>query len=318
MKQIYRLGKILLCCGAALLLASCAHVLDTHLQRHPLIGKVWDVAAQRFVDPARVMARAEAARYVLLGEIHDNAEHHRIQAQILAAMIQRGRRPALVMEQFDVEQQELLNTLAQGAQSQSDKLSGLAGLMRTSWEWRYYEPLVARALREKLPLIAANLSRTALREVSRNGFDTLGSGETQRLAIDAVWSDEKQQQLLRELASSHCGKIPDHVLDAIAKSQRARDAMMADMLLLTHRTGAVAIVGRGHARQDMGVPLYLEERAPDQTVLSVGLVDVDMPTDPLAYARGPLGQQHDYLWFTARPPRRSDPCDSIPVPAKAA
>jgi len=308
----------LLCCGLALLLSSCAHVFNTHLQRHPLIGRIWDVSAQRFVDPVKVMGRAAAARYVLLGEIHDNPEHHRIQAQILAAMMQRGRRPALVMEQYDVEQQQQLNLMMQGLQTQEEKLGGLAGLMRTGWEWRYYEPIVTRALRDKLPLIAANLSRDTLREVSRNGFDALGTGEEQRLAIAKVWSEEKNKQLLHELTFSHCGKIPDHVLQSIAKAQRARDAMMADMMLLSRRNGAVAIIGRGHARMDMGVPLYLEERAPDEAVLSVGLIDVDMPTDPQAYARGPLGQQHDFLWFTSRPARKSDPCDSIGAPAKAA
>lgn len=318
MKLIGSLTKLVSGCALLLGLTSCAHVLEHFAPRHPLAGKIWDVAAQRFVDPSLLMERAAAARYVLLGEIHDNADHHRIQAAVFDAMLQRGRRPALVMEQYDVEQQAKVNAIVQGMQAPDEKLRGLGELMRTGWEWRYYQPLVNRGLREKLPLIAANLSRDTLRLVARNGYEALGAGEESRLALASAWSDERDRQLLDEVAHSHCGKIPEHVLQSISKSQRARDAMMADMLLMAKRSGAVAIVGRGHARQDLGVPLYLAARAPEDPVVSIGLIEVDRSTDPAAYAYGPLGRRHDYLWFTGHPRRRADPCESIPVAKPAA
>lgn len=90
MKPIGALGTLLFACA---LLASCVHV---GTQEHALTGKVWDVTAQRFVDPSAVVEHAAAVRFVLLGEIHDNAEHHRIQARILEELLKRGRRPALV------------------------------------------------------------------------------------------------------------------------------------------------------------------------------------------------------------------------------
>jgi len=106
--------------------------------------------------------------------------------------------------------------------------------------------------------------------------------------------------------------------EAIARAQRARDAVMADMLIRTAKSGAVAIIGRGHARQDMGVPLYLAARAPGVPVLSIGLVEVDAPVNPATYAQGPLGQIHDYLWFTPRTQRKVDPCDEMPAAARPA
>jgi len=310
------LKTLLLCCAAVLGLASCAYTGNPHAQRHPLNGKVWDAQARRLVDPALVAERATAARFVLLGEIHDNATHHRIQADILDAIVKSGRRPALVMEQYDVEQQEKLNAILQGDEPQEGKLRALSDLMRKGWDWPLYRPLLATALQYKLPVIAANLSRESLRHVSRNGFEALGSGEQTRLAIEAVWSPERQRQLDREIALGHCGKMPDHMLQSVSKAQRARDAVMADKLLMARRSGAVTIIGRNHARQDMGVPLYLAARAPGETVLSVGLTEVHTPTEPAAYTYGPLGQRHDLVWFTAPTRRKSDPCDSIPAAIK--
>jgi uncharacterized iron-regulated protein len=317
MKSLTSLKRLLLGCALPLALVSCAHIGNPHA-RHPLIGTVWDVAAQRFVEPEAVIERAAAARFVLIGEIHDNADHHRIQARILGDVVRTGRRPALVMEQFDVDQQEKLNSVLRNGEPLEQKMRGLADLMRKTWDWPYYEPMVSFGLQQKMPLIAANLSRDALRNVARNGYDALGAGEAERLAIEAVWSPEKQKQLVYEVTLGHCGKVQDHMLQAIAKSQRVRDAVMADMMLMSKKNGAIAIFGRGHVRQDMGVPLYLAARAPDASVLSVGLIEVNAPVDPVAYAYGPLGAQHDYLWFTARPARKSDPCDSIPAPPKAA
>lgn len=317
MKSLKTLKNILLCCALPLTLVSCAHISDPH-PNHPLVGAVWDVAAQQFVSPEVVIQRAADARFVLIGEIHDNADHHRIQARILGDMVRSGRRPALVMEQFDVDQQEKLNATVQNGEALDKRLRGLSNLMRKTWDWPHYEPMVSFGLQQKMPLIAANLSRDALRSVARNGVDALGTGEAERLAIDAVWSPDKEKQLVREVTLGHCGKVPDHMLQAIAKSQRVRDAVMADMLLMSKKNGAIAIFGRGHVRRDMGVPLYLAARAPDASVLSVGLMEVSPPTDPAAYAYGPLGAQHDYLWFTARPARKVDHCDSIPAQPKAA
>lgn len=308
---------MLFACAIPLLFTACAHFGQSPFADHPLLGKVWDVAGKRFVDPATVIDRTVEARFVLLGEIHDNAEQHRIQAQVLDAMVQRGRRPALVMEQYDVEQQSGVNAARQGDSSDAAKLKALSELMRKSWEWPLYEPIVKVAVQNKLPLIASNLSRDSLRQVSRQGFSALGEGEQSRLAIDTVWTQERQKQLLMELSAGHCGKMAEHMGEAISKAQRARDAVMADMLVKATKSGAVAIVGRNHARLDLGVPVYLAARAPNAPVVSIGLVEVDVPINPMAYASSQLGQLHDYLWFTSRPVRKVNPCDSIPAKPEA-
>ncbi len=312
MKRKTTLGKRLAACALTLLLAACAHTGDWASQHNPLNGKVWDVAGRRFVDPAVVLEQAASARLVLLGEIHDNREHHRIQARILDDMLRRGRRPALVMEQYDTDQQDKIGTVLHENETEG-KMRELSQLMRTSWDWPMYEPIARQAVQQGLPLAAANLSRDMTRLVSRNGFSALGADAENRLALESVWTPERQKHLIHEVYAGHCGKIPEHVIGAIAKAQRARDAVMADTLLGFRENGAVAIVGRGHARKDMGVPLYLAARAPDTSVLALGLVETDTPTDPDVYAYGPLGAQYDYLWFTPRTRRKVEPCDTIPT-----
>ena len=65
--------------------------LTTLLAEHPLVGKVWDPAEGALVDPKSVIERALAVRFVLLGEKHDNPDHHRLQADLVRALADRGR-----------------------------------------------------------------------------------------------------------------------------------------------------------------------------------------------------------------------------------
>ncbi|HEY5896275.1 MAG TPA: ChaN family lipoprotein, partial [Burkholderiales bacterium] len=77
-------------------LAGCAH--DPRLQDHPLVGRIWDARAARFVPAEEVFDRAARARHVILGETHDNPEHHRLQLAVLNAL--GGQPRTLAMEQF--------------------------------------------------------------------------------------------------------------------------------------------------------------------------------------------------------------------------
>ena len=69
---------------------------------HPLVGRIWDQRGQRFADEEALVAAAAAADFVMLGEMHDNPDHHVVQARLVRALGDRGKRPALAFEMLDV------------------------------------------------------------------------------------------------------------------------------------------------------------------------------------------------------------------------
>jgi hypothetical protein len=93
----------------------------------------------------------------------------------------------------------------------------------------------------------------------------------------------------------------------MSQAQRTRDAVMADRLLSVRTGLAVAILGRGHVRQDLAVPWYLQKRAPAKKVLAIGMVEA-APAAPGEVAYGALGQRYDYVVFTSAVKRDADPC----------
>src|SRR3546814_7311922 len=63
---------------------------------HPLSYTLWDTRADRPIDEAELFARAIAARWVLVGEKHDNAAHQALQARVVEALCRSGRSYAVV------------------------------------------------------------------------------------------------------------------------------------------------------------------------------------------------------------------------------
>jgi uncharacterized iron-regulated protein len=206
------------------------------------------------------------------------------------------------MEQFDVDQQSALDEARRDGKE-------LAPLMR-GWDWPQYQPLVALADTARLPLVAANLPRAATRPIVRDGYSTLAAGEVQRLALEQVWDEPRQKYMVGLIEASHCGMVTPQLRDGLVRAQRLRDATLADVALGKLDQGVVFILGRGHARRDVGVPLYLATRRPGTRVLSIGFVEVGAgKTAPAQYETERIGTAlpYDILWFTPRA-ERPDPC----------
>lgn len=293
-----------LACLALLLLAGCAAVPPGTLRDadHPLAGRLWDVATQSFIEEAELLRRAASAEALLLGETHDNPEHHRLQLSVLQARLAAGARPALLMEQFDSDQQAALDEARRGGKDPAPLIRG--------WDWLLYQPLVALADKAGLVLVAANLPRAATRPVVREGYATLAAGEPQRLALEQVWNEARQKYMTGLIEASHCGKVTPQLRDGLVRAQRLRDAMLADAALGHLDQGVVFILGRGHARRDVGVPLYIAARRQASRVLSLGFVEVGADkTAPTQYETERVGAMapYDIVWFTPRA-ERPDPC----------
>src|SRR5690349_12665763 len=84
--------KLLIALGFAAL-AACAQPLGP--REPPLVGRIWDVRAAHFVTADAVFGRAARAQHVILGETHDNPEHHRLQRVALEALAARGEKRQL-------------------------------------------------------------------------------------------------------------------------------------------------------------------------------------------------------------------------------
>jgi uncharacterized iron-regulated protein len=291
--------------------AGCAEISATFFDAPPA-GLVWDCARLRFATPGEVERAVAGADIALLGETHDNPGHHAIQLRLLRAAVAAGRRPAIAFEQIDAEWQDSVDAaLAAGTTAQA---LAVAAHVSPGWSWPLYQAIASFALASRLPIVAMGLSRERARRIVAQGFSVLGAGEVARLALEGPWNALLDLRLRREIVAGHCGE-DSPIVDHLVLAQRARDAVMADRILARSRDGAIAILGRGHARADIAVPLYIAARSGAGRVMSVGIVETrPEATRPEDYAETAPGR-FDFVWFTPAAPR-PDPCAGFQLPAR--
>jgi uncharacterized iron-regulated protein len=293
-----RRGLVIACFALA---AGCSSTLRRDAAADLLAGRVWETRAQAFVGPDVVRRAVRGAEIVLLGETHDNLEHHRLQRVLLEEMLAVGRRPALVMEQFDREFDAALAAEHARAGRTADSVLDAGHFSRRSWQVEGYRPLVALALEFDLPIVAGNLSRSDARAIVR---------DPAKASLPPVDKDV-ERALAADIDRSHCGeKVAAPLLAGMVAAQRARDLTMAQSLSRYRERGAVLIAGAGHVRVDRGAPLYLARRP-----LVIAFIEVDPDRRrPADYFDGEFATaaSFDFLWFTPRA-AREDPCEGRPA-----
>lgn len=273
---------------------------------HPLAGRVWLVAAQRFATPDEMIALAAKAPWIMLGEKHDDSDHHALQAYVLRRLIAAGRHPVVAFEQFEADRSEAIATYLRKNPKDAAGLGAATGWDKTGWpDWQQYSPIAQAALDAALPLVAANIPASEARAMARR--EPVPPERIAELSLDQPLPKDQHKGLLDEIRHGHCGMLPEHAVGSMAMAQRARDGGMARALLAAAeagpRDGGVLITGNGHARKDRGVPSVLARLAPQAATFSLAFLEVqDDRTDPAEY-----GQSFDAIWFTARADGE-DPC----------
>ncbi len=285
-----------------------------HAREHPLVGRLWDVEARRFVGAPAVIARLALTPFVLLGEKHDNADHHHLQAWILRALVVAGRHPAVAFEMLAADQAPALSRHLERAPRDAAGLGSAVGWELTGWPpWRLYQPIAEVALDADLPVVAANLPLATARAVGRRGVAALDPPLVSRLGLNRPLSAGTRAAMVHEIRQAHCGYAPEAALDGMITAQRARDAhMAARVVAAAEPDGALLIAGIGHVREDWGVPAHLAILRPDAPVGTVALLEVRadavVPEDYAERFGGPL--PFNFVWFTPRVDN-VDPCEKF-------
>lgn len=274
-----------------------------HHRDHPLVGKLWSVAEGRFVDEADMIGAMAKARYVALGEVHPNADHHAFQARIITALAAAGRKPAVVVEMIPDDYAQKLGIYL-ATHNDAEALGDELDWQKRGWpQWSIYRPFAEAAMAAHLDIRPGNIASDKVRDIGSSGLAVFADDRRRELGLDAELSATLADDLLEELFQSHCELVPRQAMAPMAAVQRARDAVMADAMIAADGDGAVLIAGTGHVRADRGVPWYLRARGAAGGIVTLAMREVDPEdTDPADYVETLPGEapQFDYVWFTPK------------------
>ncbi len=230
----------------------------------------WVAPTGRKISGNEVIAHAAKQQVVLLGEMHDNLEHHRWQLQMLAAL--HATRPDMVIgfEMFPRRVQKALDRWVAGELSEAEFLA--AADWDTVWntDASFYLPLFHFARMNRIPMVALNIDTRLRREISTKGFDGVPENEREGVTRPVAPSIAYLDYLLpiyreheREGKKKPETSRDDLDFRRFVESQQLWDRAMAQAIhLALNRPGrplVVGIMGAGHIRHGYGVPHQLKD-----------------------------------------------------------
>jgi uncharacterized iron-regulated protein len=270
---------------AVVLLAGCQHAVAPP----PVSGEIRDLRNGEVLTAQQLVKRLAEPERLIIGEQHDNADHHAAQLWLLRSLGEQRPQGSLLMEMFTPDQQPRVDLARQTKTPSADLPGALA--WQDGWDWNLYGPIVRFALTQPYPLLAANLDSDEIRTFYRNPSVLKG----ERSNAESV-----KTVLLEQISDSHCGLLPESQMPTMLAVQQQRDRRMAEGLLAAP-TPSVLLAGAWHARKDVGVPLHV-----------VDLGATESPTVLMLAEQGTeiTAAMADYVWYTPATPKQ-DYCEQM-------
>lgn len=235
----------------------------------------WTLPGGGPVAAPEVLARAAKAQVVLIGESHDNADHHRWELQTVAALAAVHPKLVLGFEMFPRRVQPVLERWVAG------ELGEAAFLKASDWSqvWGYdaafYLPLFQFARLNRIPMLALNVEHGFTRIVGEKGIEAVPQGQREGVSDAAPASPAYLDRLFAAYAQhpEKKGSAPartDSEFSHFVQAQLVWDRAMAQALATAAARNpdalVVGIMGSQHIARGYGVPHQLASLGVKQVV----------------------------------------------------
>lgn len=204
--------------------------------------------------PFQVFRRAAESEVVLLGELHDQVEHHRWQLHTMAGMHVVRNDMVIGFEMFPRRLQHVLDRWVAG------ELTEPQFLQQSDWRnvWGFdpglYLPLFHFARMHRIPMVALNVERALVREVGRVGEAAVPQSRREGVGRPAQPPADYRQYLFDvylQHDKSNRGTTPESAAFLrFVESQTFWDRAMAEAIRDARRRYpgrlVIGIMGSGH------------------------------------------------------------------------
>ena len=257
---------------------------------HPLSGQIWSRSENAFISEDTLLQQLSNTELLLLGEKHDNPDHHRLRLTILEHLLKTTQPVLLAMEMLTAAQQPALDSLSAMETLPPNEQWQEILSWDDGWTWEFYEPSLSLGFMTNATLVAGNIGAETMMQVYR------AEPEDQQ---QTTLNDAQMQRLTEEIDVSHCGMLPAAQIPPMVRVQQARDQHMANALTTPGDVAQrILLAGNFHVRHDLGVPNYLPADA--VSAVAVAFLEVDpagaQVSDYFADAAGDF--IYDFIWFT--------------------
>ena len=239
-----------------------------------------------------------AADVVYLGEHHDSVADHQAQLAVIEALYAENPDLAIAMEMFQRPFQPAIDRYLVGEISEAELVAQTEYEQRWGFDWEYYAPILRFAQAHQLPVLALNAPSETVRQVARDGLDSLEGDDFRYIPplADIDTSNQAYRAFVAEAMGSHSAH-GNFDLDNFFAAQVLWDETMASTVAEFKQTSpatqVVVLAGNGHVIYGYGIPDRVGRRLGDEVQQATVLLN--FPPERLAQETNEIA---DVLWYS--------------------
>lgn len=216
------------------------------------------------------VARAAAdVRFVLVGESHDQAKHHVVQAQVIRALVSAGRDVVVGFEMFTRDNQQSLAPWTRGKWTKEQFIENANWKTQWGFDFALYEPIFNAVKEFSLPMVALNVPRDWVRQVGRNGLTAL-TEEQRKWVPDPYLGNDKHRALFTSLMGGHplTGPQGENIYSAQVTWDEGMATSALDYMDTRFSPNAVMVIvaGSGHVMYDQCISYRIKRKTGERTL----------------------------------------------------
>lgn len=217
----------------------------------PLAAPQWvlRVSDGKIITFQQMMDDLRKVSVVFVGEIHDQAEHHAAQLDVIRAFHKSDRPTAIGLKMFRSDNQQNLNAWVQGKMPVEKFLASYYDNWRMPWP--LYRDIFLYAREHALPMRGLNIPEGISKKIAEKGFDALTPEERKQLpsGISCNVDPTYREFIMRAYSdhARHAGKGFENFCEAQMVWDKSMAWHLMGYLKKNPDTTMVVLAGVGHA-----------------------------------------------------------------------
>jgi uncharacterized iron-regulated protein len=227
----------------------------------------WSLPGGGRIAAPEILGRAAHAQVALLGESHDNADHHRWELQTVAALAVLRPKLVLGFEMFPRRVQGALDRWVAGELTEEEFLKDSDWSRVWGYDPAFYLPLFQFARLNRVPMVALNVERDFVRMVGSNGLAAVPPEKREGVSapvaasaayLDRLFASYTQHPDKQDTAPARTDPAFHNFVEAQLIWDRAMAQALADAAARAPDALIVGVMGSQHIAHGDGVPHQLQ------------------------------------------------------------
>jgi len=260
---------------------------------------------------AQLLNDLDATRVILIGESHDQVEHHQIQEKMIQEFVAKGKDVVIGMEMFERVQQATLDRWSQGLLTEEEFQREVQWDITWGMNYDLYKGILDAAKTHHLKVLGLNAPRDLVTKVAEKGTQGLSPEDRKRLPeIDLT--DRRHRAYIATIFKNHAkglAKDFENFYEAQCLWDEGMAESLSEFLKSPQAEGktVLAFAGSGHIVFGFGIPNRLRRRASVAYQTIVLKTWSEKGNGDLTFNRA-SSPPANFLWFTKpNPPEKKKP-----------